>query len=54
MNVQKVPNDGRHLSQINRVVTFLTCKGWRTPNEIWVGFSDNGIEMTDMTKRGTI
>lgn len=54
MSVQKVPNDGKHLSQINRVVTFLTCKGWRTPNEIWVGFSDNGIEMTDMTKRGAI
>ncbi len=31
MSVQKVPNDGKHLSQINRVVTFLTCKGWRTP-----------------------
>ena len=54
MNIQKVPNDGKHLSQINRVVTFLTCKGWRTPNEIWVGFSDNGIEMIDMTKRGVI
>ena len=54
ISVRKVPNDGKHLSQINRVVTFLTRKGWRTPNEIWVGFSANGIEMTDMTKRGVI
>ncbi len=23
MNVQKIPNDGKHLSQINRVVTFF-------------------------------
>lgn len=54
MNVQKIPNDGKHLSQINRVVTFLTCNGWRTPREIWVGFSNGGIEITEMTKRGVI
>lgn len=54
MNVQKIPNDGKHLSQINRVVTFLTCNSWRTPREIWVGFSNGGIEITEMTKRGVI
>ena len=42
------------MSQINRVVTFLTCNGWRTPREIWVGFSNGGIEITEMTKRGVI
>ena len=54
MNVQKIPNDGKHLSQINRVDTFLTCNGWRTPREIWVGFSSGGIEIAEMTKRGAI
>lgn len=54
MSVQKAPNDGKHLQQTNGIITFLTCNGWRTPREIWAGFSNGGIEMTDMTKRGVI
>jgi hypothetical protein len=54
MNVQKAQNDGKHLQQTNGIITFLTCNGWRTPKEIWVGFSNGGIEIADMTKRGVI
>lgn len=54
MNVQKAQNDGKHLQQTNGIITFLTCNGWRTPREIWVGFSNGGIEITEMTKRGVI
>ena len=50
MSVQKAPNDGKHLQQTNGIITFLTCNGWRTPRKIWVGFSNGGTEMTDMTK----
>lgn len=54
MNVQKAQNDGKHLQQTNGIITFLTCNGWRTPRKIWVGFSNGGIEIAEMTKRGAI
>jgi hypothetical protein len=54
MKVRKVLNDGKHLTQMNSVMTFLTNNGYRTPKEIWVGTSNNGIEIIDITKKSCI
>lgn len=54
MTIQKVLNDGKHLTQSNKVITFLTSKGNRTPKYIYVGFSNDNTEMYDMTKKGCI
>ena len=54
MNIKKVLNDGKHLTQSNSIITFLTSKGNRTPKYIYVGFSDDGIELYDTTKKGCI
>ena len=54
MNVVKVSNDGFHLTQSKSVITFLTSKGYRTPEYMYVGISDGGIELYDMTKKGCV
>lgn len=52
MTIKKVLNDGRHLTQSNSIITFSTSKGNRTPKYIYVGFSNSGIELYDITKKG--
>ena len=54
MNITKVLNDGKHLTQTNKIITFLTTDGWRTPKYIYTGFSNGNIEMCDITKKGCI
>lgn len=51
MVVKKVENDGKHLRDTKSIITFLVRAGWRTPKYIWVGYSNDDIEITDMTKK---
>ena len=52
--IKKILNDGTQLRDEKRVVTFLTTKGYRTPQYIWVGYSNDNIELCDTTKKGVI
>lgn len=53
MIVKKVLNNGEFVED-KKKYTFLTTKGYRTPQFIFVGYSDAGIEMCDITKKGAI
>ena len=50
--IMKVKNDGKHLRDQKAAITFLTSKGNRTPKDIWVGYSDDNIELCDITLKG--
>lgn len=54
MEPKKVLNNGHNLEQSKKVITFLTTKGWKTPKYIWVGKSEEGIEIAQMTKKECI
>jgi len=54
MEIKKVLNDGKHLRDSNKVITFLTSKGNRTPQYVWVGYSNTDFELYDITKKGVI
>ena len=54
INVVKVLNDGKHTEQSKGVLNFLTLEGYRIPKYIWVGKSNDGIEICEMTKRECI
>lgn len=54
MEPKKVLNNGHNLEQSQKVISFLTTKGWRTPKYIWVGKSEGGIEIAQMTKKECI
>lgn len=54
VEIKKVLNDGKHLKQQDKVITFLTSKGYRTPKYVYVGTSDGGIEIAQPTKRDCI
>lgn len=49
--IKRVLNDGKNLIQRQEILTFLTTNGWRTPQYIYVGMSDGGIEIAQPTKR---
>ncbi len=54
MEIKKFLNDGTKLRDEKRVITFLTTNGYRTPKYIWVGYSNNNIELCDITKKGVV
>jgi len=54
MTIEKVKNDGKHLRDQKKFITFLTNKGNRTPEYIWIGYSEDNIELYDTTKKGVI
>lgn len=45
MEIRKVKNDGKHLKESNKPVSFVTENGFVMPDEIWVGKAENGIEV---------
>jgi len=54
MNAKRVLNNGRNLRDSKNIINFLTCQGYRTPQYIWVGYSNSDIEFYDTTKKGLL
>ena len=52
--IKKVPNNGKNLKDDKRIITFLTCQGYRTPKFIWIGYTKSNLEVFEMTKENLI
>lgn len=52
--IKKVLNNGQNLRDEKRIITFLTNNGYRTPEYIWVGYTDSNLEVFEITKKGLI
>lgn len=53
MEVRKVLNNGEFTTD-KKKYSFFTSKGYRTPEWIWIGLSNDGVEFCDMTKKGVV
>lgn len=50
MEIRKVKNNGKHSQESNKPVSFITENGFVMPDEIWVGKTENGIEVVQITQ----
>lgn len=53
LDIKKVENNGKNIEQ-KKVINFLTVKGYRCPQYMYVGYDNFGTELYQPTKRELI